>query len=863
MNPFNSSTFCWLSVRLCASLLFLLCLSYNLSAQPPEQQFKTLLTYWKNGQYEQAEKSAKEIIALPDQVGYASMKGTAHRLLARINASHTNKSEEIDHLFKSYSFFKKANNLREEAETLRMIGEYYLHMRQEQKAKEYLGESKTIAAPLKDTVLQINLLSNLAQLEWHKNRADSSISLFEEAIVLAKRKKYESGLLINWDRLAFLYWKLNNKTKILACVKEAVHHINKQTSSDTVGIVYSDLGWAFIENNQLDSAEWALQKSLNLIRAGNNRVQEMILYKHLSDLRIKQGRTEEAIHFLQHHAEMQNDIFSNQLLDAVSSADVRFREHEANIKLVEAESRDRLFLIGFIAAVAMLLALTYIVFWLRRKNRIVHKHETDLQAALEKLEQSEKIYRQLFENSLAIIATHDLEGLIINANPAMEKTFKLSKKQLCGSSFQDYLHYEYKGQFSNYLQELQEKHKSEGWMRIVDSNGGQHIMRYQNRLIDFHDGPVVVCFAQDQTEFFQTRAQLNREHKRMMTVMENSPDIFSVLNEDATVAYINRPDFLGTDGTAGKSVLQYRGVDQAAQFYRKLIKVFNTNTSVELQESFNGKHYLTKLVPIKIDERVKEVLSINTDITNQKRSEMELKRAKEEAEESNRLKTIFLGSLSHEVRTPLQGIMGMAELLELPTTSEEKRREFIQIIKRRTNDMQNIIESLLDMASLETGEIKSFPVRTNLCDVLETVYQNSLQDHLLVTKPIKLELEIDIDKNTNVMIDPQHLQQVLTNLLRNSIKFTNEGAITLSCQQREDYYLVQVKDTGIGIAPEKIDQIFKPFRQAHEGLSRSKGGIGLGLSICKKMVQMWEGEIFVESAMGKGSVFSITIPMMQ
>jgi signal transduction histidine kinase len=346
----------------------------------------------------------------------------------------------------------------------------------------------------------------------------------------------------------------------------------------------------------------------------------------------------------------------------------------------------------------------------------------------------------------------------------------------------------------------------------------------------------------------------------MMTVMENSPDIFSVLSRDATVTYINRSSFPGISEPFGKNMLNVREADQATKFYRHLISVFNTNTSVELQESFKDKHYLTKLVPIKIEDQVKEVLSINIDITNQKQSEIELKLAKEAAEESNRLKTIFLGSLSHEVRTPLQGIMGMAELLELSTTSEEKRKEFIQIIKRRTNDMQNIIESLLDMASLETGEIKSFPVLTNLYEWLQTAYQNTLHDHLLATKPIQLKIEIDIDKNAVVFVDPQHLQQVLTNLLRNSIKFTNEGSITITAKIEGENYCVQVKDTGIGIEPEKMDHIFKPFRQAHEGLSRSKGGIGLGLSICKKMVEMWNGQIFVESTPGNGSTFSITIP---
>jgi signal transduction histidine kinase len=235
--------------------------------------------------------------------------------------------------------------------------------------------------------------------------------------------------------------------------------------------------------------------------------------------------------------------------------------------------------------------------------------------------------------------------------------------------------------------------------------------------------------------------------------------------------------------------------------------------------------------------------------------------AKEQAEESNRLKTIFLGNLSHEVRTPLQGIQGMAELLEMPSLTNAKRSEFLQIIKRRTNDLQNIIESLLDLASMESGEIKPFPTQVDLYQLLEDTYQKGKQDALHNPKQISFQLINNIEPGTVVCIDPYHLNQVLTNLINNATKFTDKGFISLSCQQVGNEYVVKLTDTGIGIPPESIEHIFKPFRQAHEGLSRSKGGIGLGLAICQQMAEMWNGKITVQSTPGVGSVFSFTIPV--
>lgn len=239
----------------------------------------------------------------------------------------------------------------------------------------------------------------------------------------------------------------------------------------------------------------------------------------------------------------------------------------------------------------------------------------------------------------------------------------------------------------------------------------------------------------------------------------------------------------------------------------------------------------------------------------------ELKSAKETAEESNRLKTIFLGNLSHEVRTPLQGIQGIAELLESPLLSEAKRTSYLAIVRRRTTDLQNIIESLLDLASLETGEIKTYPTLFSLHQHIESVFHSLHPEIAAVNKHISFRLQSELNSDMRAFIDPQHLTQVIINLVGNARKFTKSGTITLSAKRGVNNYLVSVADTGIGISAEKIDSIFEPFRQAHEGLSRSQGGIGLGLAICMRFVEMWGGGISVTSQLGRGSTFTLTIPI--
>jgi len=248
------------------------------------------------------------------------------------------------------------------------------------------------------------------------------------------------------------------------------------------------------------------------------------------------------------------------------------------------------------------------------------------------------------------------------------------------------------------------------------------------------------------------------------------------------------------------------------------------------------------------------------DISAYKFFEESLRKAKEEAENANQLKTIFMGNLSHEVRTPLQGIQGFAEILENSNISDEDRKKYLTIIKNRTHDLQNIIDSLLDMASLETGEFKSFPKLINLHELIETTFISIHQDKMHQQKHLDLLLENNLSPSSTVIIDATHLKQVIINLMRNGLKFTNHGFVKLSASEQNSQFIVTVADSGIGVPIERQKDIFVAFRQAHEGLSRSKGGIGLGLSICKKMVDMWGGSIGVVSEAGKGSQFSFSIP---
>jgi PAS domain S-box-containing protein len=395
------------------------------------------------------------------------------------------------------------------------------------------------------------------------------------------------------------------------------------------------------------------------------------------------------------------------------------------------------------------------------------------------------------------------------------------------------------------------------------------------------DGSVKRCTAlvTDITARKLVEKRREEDHALLRTIIDNLPLNVYVKNEQSQKLIVNKAEwqYLGAQNEnelLGRSDYDLYPND-SAQVSVEEDKLVLSGQPILGKETINIKndgtqtHFITSKVPLR-DSRnqIIGLVGISVNNTEQKRRELELKKlseqllkAKEEAENSNRLKTIFLGSLSHEVRTPLQGILGFAEVIETQLLSEEKRKEYLGIIKKRTIDLQDIIDSLLDMASLETGEIKPFTSLVNLNELVEDVFSTLQQDHTINKKPIKLVLKNDLPVASEVKIDSLHFKQVVMNMIKNGIKFTEQGSVTLHCQKTSTNYLFSIEDTGIGIPLDRLEDIFGAFRQAHEGLSRSKGGIGLGLAICKKMVDLWGGAIKVISEPNKGSVFSFTVPI--
>ncbi len=266
----------------------------------------------------------------------------------------------------------------------------------------------------------------------------------------------------------------------------------------------------------------------------------------------------------------------------------------------------------------------------------------------------------------------------------------------------------------------------------------------------------------------------------------------------------------------------------------------------------------------KVEEENSEpyIIGFSQDITERIQIEKELRKAKKITEESAKAKELFLANMSHEIRTPMSGILGIANLLS-KTNLNEQQRKYTNLITGSANGLLTIVNDVLDIEKIASGkfELESIPFRLEE-KVLTTVHSFQYKAE---EKNILLTFKNNISEDIIVKGDPSRLGQILNNLMSNALKFTNRGTIeiAISCTKNEKdsiTVLFEVSDSGIGINPEKLNEIFNPYVQATSDTSRKFGGTGLGLSICKNLIEMQGGKITVNSKLNVGTTFSFYIP---
>ncbi len=359
------------------------------------------------------------------------------------------------------------------------------------------------------------------------------------------------------------------------------------------------------------------------------------------------------------------------------------------------------------------------------------------------------------------------------------------------------------------------------------------------------------------------------------SLVKHAPLAILTFNIKGQIEVVNQKmlDFLGSpseEATKEINMLTFEPLKKIG-----VVTKFKEAIGLKKQITFKGEYiskwgkkifyklYITPLM--NNDNKVERVVVFAEDISKERKYEQAIIEAKEKAERNDKLKNLFLANVSHELRTPLNAVIGFSDLMMQDEALSDEHKEYMKIINNSGNHLLRLIDDLMSITKIEADEVKIQYEKVRLGDFINdftqyySEYKSTIygKEHIVFMVEGKKKYE-----DLEIVIDKTRLKQILTNLLDNAFKFTEEGSVTFGYTvENEKEVIFYVKDTGIGIPYKKRDLIFQKFRQGEDGLNRKYEGSGLGLYIVKRLTELMNGKVYFESEVGHGTVFYVSFPM--
>ena len=505
------------------------------------------------------------------------------------------------------------------------------------------------------------------------------------------------------------------------------------------------------------------------------------------------------------------------------------------------------------------------------KIELEMQNEALLQAKIEAQEIAKK-FTNLYNLAPSGYFTVTPNGKIIGLNQSGAQLLKKSHSQLLESQF-------------GYFVKETSRHTYYDFLTTIVNTATKQTCELE--IIDKSENPIYIQLtgivntnriqceltAVDITSLKLTKLKLQESQNILKSTIE-SPQEVNILSIDKNFNYLNYNKYhqqsmhnsFGVEVKIGTNILQYLKNEalriNTQKHFEKAFKGESHSVEECIVHDTVSSYWLTNYSPI-IDENnaIEGATAYSINITAQKTVEFELLKAKEKAEENDKLKTSFLQNVNHEIRTPMNMIMGFSNLMIDDFDNKEQLINHVKIVNNSCNDLLNIITEILNISRLATGQET---INWEVCNLkiffteLEQHYK--LEQKIIGKQNIKFNLEIPLEiSNINIITDKTKLRQIFTNLITNAFKFTNNGTITGGCKIDDDNKLIfYITDTGIGMPKDKHKTIFERFVQLNK--KPTNKGTGLGLSIVKELLALLGGEIHVESVEGEGSTFSFIIP---
>lgn len=488
---------------------------------------------------------------------------------------------------------------------------------------------------------------------------------------------------------------------------------------------------------------------------------------------------------------------------------------------------------------------------------------------------SEEKFSKAFDNNAVMMVISSFEeGRFIDVNETFIQTIGLNRDQIIGVTSREL----------NIFPDIALREKLKNMVRrsgrirdaettLIRADGQPIICSFSAELIDIQGELCLLFVINDITERKRAQERIMLSEQRFRQLAELLPEKVFEADSNGILTFANNylQSFFGFQpGDIGGKIhitdLFNRKSRTMLRNYLKNSKSTHELPSVELiAQKCDGTTFpaLTHITAVIEKKKVSRYMGVMVDITARKTQEMELVKAKDQAEEASRAKERFLSTMSHEIRTPMNAVIGMANIL-LQDNPMDYQMNHLQTLKLSAEGLMALLNDILDFSKIEAGKLVINKNPTNLKQLTEGVF--NIYKHTAHKKGVDIKLDFDSSIPETVICDSGRLNQILTNLTSNAIKFTVKGTVTIMVKKiKETNASVNVRfsvvDTGIGIPADKHKLIFQEFTQANPHTTRKFGGTGLGLAISKKLVSLLKGELVVKSQLGKGSEFNFTLSL--
>jgi len=499
---------------------------------------------------------------------------------------------------------------------------------------------------------------------------------------------------------------------------------------------------------------------------------------------------------------------------------------------------------------------------------------TEHKQAAKALLESEERFQLLFNKAPLGYQSLDIDGIFIEVNQQWLDTLGYTRDEVIGKWFGDFLSPAYQDGFHKRFPIFKAQGHIHSEFEMVQKNGNKLFIAFEGRIGYDNNGEFkqTHCILQDITErkVLEENLRNNESYLKETQAIANLGTYTMDVKSGKWISSEILDKIFGIDTNYDKSVEGWASLTHPE--WKKIMTDYFINEVIGNKTKFDKEYKIIRnsdkverwvhgIGNLKFDENDQPITMIGTiqDITERKQTELAIIIAKEKAEESDRLKSAFLANMSHEIRTPMNGILGFTELLKEASLSSDDKQDFIQTIQISGERMLNTINNIVDISKIESGLVNVSIEETNINNKIEFTYKFFKPE--AERKGLQFTFKNGLPTNDAVIrTDNEKVYGVLTNLIKNAIKFTYDGSIEFGYEKKGAFLEFYIKDTGVGIPKNQKEFIFERFRQGSTDFNRLYEGSGLGLSISKSYIEMLGGKIWVESEEGKGSIFYFTIP---